>query len=268
MMRLPLLYRECTTCGAARIAPTFHATWIDGIDTTNQDATTAHWMEDPAYVADKQRSVTVHCERADIDRFRSGRGSVLDVSCGAGVGLEVLRDRFGFADCRGVECDPTAVRIARERRGLDVVRGLLHTAPLPEAHFDLAVLDNTLEHHADPRQAIRLVRRALRRGGAVLIVVPNFHGRTVELLGIDYWNLNWGHWHYFTAQSLARLLNDAAFALERVACTGVERITVERLGEAAQVDAHIELDGVAAMALPPGEQRLRGDYLSAVAVAV
>lgn len=267
VVRLPLLYRECGTCGAARIAPTFRDRWIDAVGATSPEAAADHWMEDPAYVEDKQRSIATHCERADVARFRSARNSVLDVSSGAGVGLEVLRECFGWRDCRGIECDPTAVRIARERRGLDVAQGLLHTVALPEGHFDLAVLDNTLEHHADPRQALRLVRRALRRGGAVLIVVPNFHGHSVELLGIDYWNLNWGHWHYFTPQSLARLLRDAGFAVERLQCSGVEQVTADRLGAVAQVGAHVELDGDAVAALAPHDRRMRGDYVSALAIA-
>jgi SAM-dependent methyltransferase len=266
--QLPLFYRECQTCGAARIAPKFRDAIVDGVGATSPEATVDHLMEDPAYVADKQRSIAAHCERTGVARFRSERDSVLDVSCGAGVGLAVLRDRFGWRDCRGIECDPTAAHIARRRRGLDFACGLLHTVSLPEGHFDLVVLDNTLEHHADPKQAMQLVRKALRRGGAALIVVPNFHGRTVELLGIDYWNLNWGHWHYFTAQSLTRLLHEAAFEVDRVQCDGVEQVTADRLGTAAQVDAHVELSGAAAAALAPHDRRLRGDYLTVLAVAV
>ena len=175
-LRLPLIYKQCVDCGAARIAPTFRDTWIDNFDERAPSTAATHWMEDLGYVEDKQRSIATHYERAGIDRFRSDRNSVLDVSCGAGVGLAVLRDRFGWRDCQGVECDPEAVRIANEQRGLIVAHGLLHTVDLPANHFDLVVMDNALEHHANPRQALQLVRRALRPGGAVLIVVPNFHG--------------------------------------------------------------------------------------------
>lgn len=224
-------------------------------------------MEDPGYVADKQRSIVTHCERAAVGRFRSSRNSVLDVSCGAGVGLAVLRDRLGWHDCRGIECDPVAVRIARERRGLDLAHGLLHTVDLPARHFDLVVMDNALEHHAQPRRALERVRHTLRPGGAVLIVVPNFHGHTVEQMGLDYWNMNWGHWHYFTAGSLARLLAATSFTLERVYCTGIEDVTAARFGGTTPADAHAELDGASASALAAHERPLRGDYLTALAVA-
>ncbi|MGE3172002.1 MAG: methyltransferase domain-containing protein [Planctomycetota bacterium] len=264
--RVPLIYEQCAACGAARINPTFRDDWIDGVEAAAAPPAT-HWMEDPAYVADKQASVLAHCERMQVQRFRSERNAALDVSCGAGVGLAALRDRLDWRDCRGTECDPAAVRIAREVRGLDVQQGLVHRVALPAGAFDLAVLDNALEHHADPLAALRAVRAALRPGGAALVIVPNFDGHTVAHLGVDYWNLNWGHWHYFTLPSLARLLTTAGLCPERAYCEGVEAPTAIALG-AAPAGTFVELDGAAIAAVPPLERRLRGDYLTVLAVAV
>jgi len=43
---------------------------------------------------------------------------------------------------------------------------------VPDAGFDLAILDQTLEHVADPERALREVRRVLRPGGVAIISTP------------------------------------------------------------------------------------------------
>jgi SAM-dependent methyltransferase len=55
--------------------------------------------------------------RAEIDRRRPGARTLLDVACGTGRHLELLRDRFEVA---GVDLDPEMVRLARERLGENV----------------------------------------------------------------------------------------------------------------------------------------------------
>ncbi|HEX5052251.1 MAG TPA: methyltransferase domain-containing protein [Planctomycetota bacterium] len=265
--RLPSNYRECKQCGAARISPAPRREWID-FDPGPANPNTAHWMEEPDYVEDKQRSVAVHHERLGLTRFQSERCSVLDVSCGSGVGLATMRDRFAWRDCRGVECDPVAAGAARAWRGLDVQQGLVYDSVLPDAHHDLVMFDNSLEHHAEPRLALRRARRTLRPGGAVAIVVPNWHGLAVEILASQYWNLNWGHWHYFTVQSLAGVLHSESLQLVRAYCDGVEEAVAARLEHCLPPGVVVDLDGTAIAALPRTERVFRGDYITLLAVAV
>ena len=70
---------------------------------------------------------------------------VLDVGCGDGALMAVLRDRKSV-DARGIEIDGRDVTSALER-GLSVVQGDADTdlAGYPDASFDYAVLSQTLQ---------------------------------------------------------------------------------------------------------------------------
>jgi SAM-dependent methyltransferase len=66
---------------------------------------------------------------AEIEQRRPDARSLLDVACGTGKHLELLRDRF---DVAGVDLDPEMIRLARERLGEEVP---LHVGDMAE--FDL-----------------------------------------------------------------------------------------------------------------------------------
>jgi SAM-dependent methyltransferase len=76
---------------------------------------------------DYQREVEIL--RAEIERRRPDARTLLDVACGTGKHLELLRDRFVAA---GVDLDPEMIRIARERLGEGVP---LHVGDMTD--FDL-----------------------------------------------------------------------------------------------------------------------------------
>ncbi len=111
--------------------------------------------------------------RFPLEQLRRGRpsGRLLDVGCGRGdlaaswvqVGWEVL----------GVEPSPDAASVAR-RRGASVEVGTLDTVALEPASVDAAVFRHSLEHVSDPRLDLRRVYEALRPGGRVAVIVPNW----------------------------------------------------------------------------------------------
>lgn len=105
-----------------------------------------------------------------------GELTVLDVGSGyGGKSLELARR------CRrvvGLECSSERLAIARTMKaqlGLDNVEFRSQAVDeLDEAEcFDLAVLDNVLEHLADQPLALRNISRALRPRGVLYILVPN-----------------------------------------------------------------------------------------------
>jgi SAM-dependent methyltransferase len=170
----------------------------------------------PAYILDKKKSIEYLYRRFDLNRFRTNLNSILDVSCGSGVGLAHLRDTFGWKRMCGVEFDSGAIRYGNEKRGLEIHQGTIYQHPFSEGSFDIVTMDNSLEHHSMPEQALKKIKALLRPGGALLIIVPNFHGESVDSEGINYCNLNWGHWSYFTVQSLCELLDRRGFKVEQV----------------------------------------------------
>lgn len=101
-------------------------------------------------------------------------GRALEVGCGRGYGVQLIMDRFGAATVDGVDLDPRAVAVARQRLAGygDRVRlavgsatDLTEALAAPDAGYD-AVFDFAIIHHVeDWRAALREVVRVLRPGG-------------------------------------------------------------------------------------------------------
>ena len=110
---------------------------------------------------------------AQLDRLDLPAGATaLDAGCGAGL-LLVELDRH--AEAYGVDTDPEAVALAREAVGTDRVElASLHALPFPDAHFDLVMSMDVLEHLEDDRAALRELWRVARPGGRLLVSVPVF----------------------------------------------------------------------------------------------
>ncbi len=99
------------------------------------------------------------------------QGRVLDIGCGYGFFPKLMEER-GYV-VQGVELSPSACDYANNRLGLNVFQGSLEEAGLPEGCFDLAVMNNVLEHLADPLGTLRAVHRLLSPEGLLIVTVPN-----------------------------------------------------------------------------------------------
>lgn len=99
------------------------------------------------------------------------QGRVLDVGCGYGFFLKLMRDHGHVV--QGVELSPLACDYANNQLGLSVFQGLLEEAGFPEACFDIAVMNNVLEHLANPLGTLLTVNRLLSPGGLLIVTVPN-----------------------------------------------------------------------------------------------
>lgn len=111
---------------------------------------------------------------------------VLDVGCGQGDGIHVLREKF-----------PDAGVI-----GYDPHNPLWNTRP--QEKFDLITLFHVLEHIEDVHEMLAYVKSSLTKNGHVLIQVPYALMWPFDLVLADHW------WH-FNMKSLLMLLADAGF---------------------------------------------------------
>lgn len=132
-----------------------------------------------------------------------GNGKLLDVGCGDGEALDILRD-LGWQVC-GVEFDPQAVNAAR-KRNLDVREGTLTDAPFPDETFDAITSSHVIEHLHDPLAFLAESRRVLRTGGTLVAITPNAQAWTHEKYRSDWLNLDSPrHLVLFTTTSLQNL---------------------------------------------------------------
>lgn len=113
----------------------------------------------------------------------SGARQVVDLGCGRGELLQRLRDHDQFTRLLGVDIDPQALALARERLGIDlfsrdkrlhVCLGSFEDSDWVEGAVDAAVLLETIEH-IDPGRLPRVERAVFGRLAAdvVLVTTPN-----------------------------------------------------------------------------------------------
>jgi len=97
---------------------------------------------------------------------------ILDVSCGTG-GFLSLAGKMGLRVC-GVDLANKAIEAAKKilpGAELKVANG--EALPFPDQEFDYVTNIGSLEHYLNPGQGIKEMRRVLKKGGKILIVLPN-----------------------------------------------------------------------------------------------
>ncbi len=98
-------------------------------------------------------------------------GNLLDIGTGIGQFLAHARPYFSSVD--GTEVSESAMRIARERYGLDIHRGQVEDLNLAEGSYDNITLFHVLEHVPDPARLVSRCHELLRPGGILAVAVPN-----------------------------------------------------------------------------------------------
>jgi 2-polyprenyl-3-methyl-5-hydroxy-6-metoxy-1,4-benzoquinol methylase len=134
----------------------------------------------------------------------AGPGRMLDVGCGAGGLLEHFAQR-GW-EIHGIEPSSSAAAAAA-RCGAQVHHGTLRDQPWQHGSFQLVTFEHSLEHIADPIDAIQRARALLAPGGILIAVMPNWSCWQRRLLFRNRWvHLDLPrHQQHFSPRALARL---------------------------------------------------------------
>jgi 2-polyprenyl-3-methyl-5-hydroxy-6-metoxy-1,4-benzoquinol methylase len=145
-----------------------------------------------------------------------GPRRILDVGCGDGRFLEILRDAGSPAwRLEGIEIDAGAAK-ACAAKGFRAHVGRVEEFRDAEG-FDAIVMLQLIEHVDDPVAISRRVFELLRPGGCFIVETPN-------LAGLDYSAFRgrwWGHYHFprhwnlFSTESLHRMLREQGFEIAR-----------------------------------------------------
>jgi 2-polyprenyl-3-methyl-5-hydroxy-6-metoxy-1,4-benzoquinol methylase len=113
--------------------------------------------------------------RRHLPGFTAEGKRVLDVGCGD-AGVPIAFAEAG-ADAHGIEpFEPSVTRgrVRAEEHGVavELQMGVGEALPYPDADFDIAVLDNVLEHVEDRERTLDEIDRVLRPGGLLYLVTP------------------------------------------------------------------------------------------------
>ena len=126
-------------------------------------------------------------------------GHVLDVGCGVG-------DLLAFRpNTTGVDINPHTVAWCRSN-GLDAHEMINDVLPFEDLLFQGAVLDNVLEHIADPRPLLSEISRVLVPRGVLVVGVPGKRGYAADS----------DHKIFYDEALLGEVFSHAGFARRRM----------------------------------------------------
>jgi ubiquinone/menaquinone biosynthesis C-methylase UbiE len=139
-----------------------------------------------------------------IDReAKLSRGDTI-VDCGAGTG-ELVRELKGRYERKGVsiigiEFVEEARRLAKERKGIELLEGSILDLPQKDATSQVTIALDVLEHVEDDTLAFSEMLRITKSGGIVIINVPAFMSLWSD------WDVSLGHFRRYSKSTLRAIL--------------------------------------------------------------
>jgi SAM-dependent methyltransferase len=148
---------------------------------------------------------------AALKRFcKTENPLTLDMGCGTGGTLDRLRE---FAQPVGLDLEPLALSLCRERGHENLVLASATALPFADNSFDAAIALDVLEHIPDDTLAARELARALKPGGVAVVTVPAYQslwsGHDIALM----------HQRRYRAEEVQKLLEGAGLQIEHLSYT-------------------------------------------------
>ena len=158
-----------------------------------------------------------------LHHYQPAPGDMVEVGPGHGT----LAEQAVTAGWRytAIEASKILIDVLRGK-GLTVIESWAPPIPVPDASVDVVYADQVLEHMNGIEQARQFTAeslRALRPGGALFVVVPDYlKERTF------FWDVDYTHNFVTTERRVRQLFNDGGFQVEHVErgiglATGVAR---------------------------------------------
>ena len=113
-------------------------------------------------------------------------GVVLDVGCGGGLFLQMLRQRIG-ARVAGLDFSLEAANVAWRRSGVPAICATLSRPPLAASSCACITMFHVLEHLYEPANYLEAAHALLKPDGRLIVQVPNAASWQFLIFG-DRWN--------------------------------------------------------------------------------
>ncbi len=207
---------RCGECGLLRLDPPPSPAELSRYYPENYwfapDETAASRMEE-AYRRLVLRDHVSFVARALRDS--GGSGPLLDVGCGGGLFLGMMRER-GFR-VLGLDFSPSAAAIAWKRQQAPTVCAMLENPPFRAGAVGGITMFHVLEHLYNPRIYLQEAHRLLEPGGRLVVQVPNAACWQFHLLGRAWNGVDVPrHLFDFRARDVEALLTGCGFEVLRL----------------------------------------------------
>lgn len=145
-------------------------------------------------------------------------GRLLDVGCGSGGYLKMLRQFSKTLDLYGID-----IKLREELlkiKDINFFKGELSQANIEKDFFDIVIMNNLIEHVNNPGDVLANAHELLKKGGSLIGEVPN--GAS---FGHKFWKSYWGplhtprHLYIFNKENLVKLFQESGFSNIKISYT-------------------------------------------------
>lgn len=135
---------------------------------------------DDVYVSDI--GITRTSMNEDFIGFLDRKSRILEVGCNIGIQLVNLQE-IGFENLYGIELQPHAVELARQRtKGINIIQGTAYDIPFKDNFFDM-VFSNRVLIHMNPDHIHGALKEIYRTSGKYIYGSEYFAEELTEIKG-------------------------------------------------------------------------------------
>ncbi len=177
---------ECKNCGSVFLAPF-----------PSEEKLARAYADD--YYGEGDKKFTPLIENI-LDWFRKGRarrlkrllggsGAILDVGCGNGIFLDMMRSMGDF-EIHGLEMPGKSANRAAEVEGIQLKIGSLKQGDYSDQSFDAITLYHVFEHLPNPVEYLDIIHKLLKPNGTLVMSFPNITSWQWRKFGPDWFHLD------------------------------------------------------------------------------
>lgn len=134
---------------------------------------------------------------------RPVNGPVLDIGCHSGTFTSKILTKIGSREIYGIDVSGQAISLAQKR----ITYGNFRVAdaevlPFKNNFFEAIFCLEVLEHVDNPLAVLKEIRRVLKKGGYVVLLVPS-DNKLFKIIWL-LWTLYYPHWRHAHVQSFKK----------------------------------------------------------------
>jgi len=137
---------------------------------------------------------------------------VLDIGCAMGGFLNYIKTK-GVNKLYGIDLTQKYIDYANQNNSYTIKLGNAESIPFENNLFDILVIDQVLEHVANPQKVFKEAKRVLKIGGIFCLGVPDASRYGENYFFDFYWFILREHIQHFDIEHLNLLANSEGFEL-------------------------------------------------------